>query len=213
MLKIKTFAFYIYSSYFIISILTLISLHALANTSPMNSATIPQATWFRYYDQNGIANLSNTVKPAHIEHGYDILDQNMILIRKVPPYDKNTYQNNAAHREKIVKQQQLDLKYKSAYGNSKTAVTRRDEHLKALSLQLKNQQLELQQLQKNHLLLKQQIQLHPNKQGIPKSLQIALVQNEKNIENSKNNIQLLQTRYRQTNVQYDTIINRLKSLE
>ena len=43
----------------------------------------PKAVWYRYYDKNGVANVSTSVTPEHIRYGYEALDRNMQVIKKI----------------------------------------------------------------------------------------------------------------------------------
>ena len=58
--------------------------------------TPPKATWYRYYDSKGIANISSNVTPNHIRHGYEALDQNMQVIQRNRAY--NTEADLKKHR-------------------------------------------------------------------------------------------------------------------
>ncbi len=48
---------------------------------------VQKATWYRYYDSKGVANISTNVTPNHIRYGYEALDQNMQVIKRNRPYN------------------------------------------------------------------------------------------------------------------------------
>jgi hypothetical protein len=55
--------------------------------APTNTQQPQKATWYRYYDSKGVANISTNVTPNHIRYGYEALDQNMQVIKRNRPYN------------------------------------------------------------------------------------------------------------------------------
>lgn len=174
----------------------------------------PKAKWYRYYDQNGVANLSSTVTPAHIRYGYEALDSNMQVIKKNQAYNSDQDLKLAHVRAQKSRQQEQDLKLKKAYGSSKVAILKRDELLKNYNKQIALQQQQLKQIQKDRILFKrQEMEYFRKGKSVPNDLKDRLDYNMQNLSNTKKNIDALQTDYRNTQVQYETIINRLKAFE
>lgn len=181
---------------------------AAANTTPN------KAKWYRFYDQNGIANVSSSVTPEHIRYGYEALDQNMQVIQKNKAYNSEQDQQNSGSRAKQARQHEEDQRLKRAYGSSKVAINKRDEMLKNIRKQITFQQHQLLQLEKDRQLFKKQQQTYVNKGNpIPKQVTDRLDYNAQNISMIHTNIKFLQTNYRNTQAQYDNIIKRLKTLE
>ena len=58
----------------------------------------PRAVWYRYYDRNGVANVSTSVTPEHIRHGYDALDRNMQVIKRNQAYNSTVDIQQSARR-------------------------------------------------------------------------------------------------------------------
>jgi hypothetical protein len=80
--------------------------------------------------------------------------------------------------------------------------------------QIAFQQDQLKQLQNDRIYFKRQQIEHLRKaENIPTTLKNSLDNNQKNIELKKENIQSLQMHYRNTQLEYDRIIARLKALE
>lgn len=188
---------------------TLTASLAAANTTPS-----AKAKWYRYYDKNGVANISSSVTPEHIRYGYEALDQNMQVIQKSHAYNSDKDQQSSGNRAKQARQQEEDLRLKRAYGSSKVAMNKRDAMLNNIQKQIHFQQQQYQQLSKDRDLFKKQEQNYLKKGTIvPKNLKDRLEYNAQNMATIQKNIQSLQTNYRNTQAQYDNIIKRLKTLE
>lgn len=176
------------------------------------SDTIKPA-WYRYYDQNGVANLSTTVSPNHIRYGYESLDRNMQVLQRTRPFNSE----KAAHATKPTaysQQRELDRRLKSAYGSSQVASQKRQEKLKHISQQIELQQKQLKQLEKDRVGFKKQTLAFTQKgRAIPKNLQDTLNYNQQYLQNGQKQLQALQAQYQKTQVEYDKIIARLKALE
>ena len=174
----------------------------------------PKATWYRYYDSKGIANISTNVTPNHIRHGYEALDQNMQVIRRNRAYNSEADIKQAPQRAAQAKQQAENLKLKKAYSSSHVAIIKRNDILVNIKKQIAFQQDQLKQLQNDRIYFKRQQIEHLRKgESIPSSLKNNIENNQKNIEAKKDMIQSLQISYRNTQAEYDNIIARLKALE
>lgn len=174
----------------------------------------PKATWYRYYDSKGIANISTNVTPNHIRHGYEALDQNMQVIRRNRAYNSEADIKQAPQRAAQAKQQAETLKLKKAYSSSQVAIIKRNDILVNIKKQIAFQQDQLKQLQNDRIYFKRQQIEHLRKgESIPSSLKNNIENNQKNIEAKKDMIQSLQISYRNTQAEYDNIIARLKALE
>ena len=174
----------------------------------------PKATWYRYYDSKGIANISTSVTPNHIRHGYEALDRNMQVIQRNRAYDTEADIKKAPLRAAQARQNAADLKLKTAYTNSDVAATKRNDALVHIKKQIAFQQDQLKQLQNDRISFKrQQIEYLRKAENVPTSLKNNLDNNQKNIESKKESINSLQIHYRNTQAQYDRIITRLKALE
>lgn len=178
------------------------------------STEIPKPAWYRYHDQNGIANISTSVTPAHIKNGYEALDQNMQVIKKNRAYSIEKDLRQSSVRAKQSKQKEADLKLKRAYGSSQSAIKKRDDSLRNINKQIFLQQQQLEQIQKDRVLFKrQEMEFFRKGQDAPHDLKGRLNYNMQNMTNTRNNIERLQTNYRNTQSEYDTIIRRLKAFE
>lgn len=178
------------------------------------STQTPKATWYRYYDKNGVANISSSVTPAHIRNGYEALDSNMQVIKRNRAYSVEKDIGQSKQREQQSRQRASDLKLKKAYGSSQTALQKREDSLKNINKQIALQKQQLQQIQKDRILFKrQEMEYFRKGKAVPKDLKDRLNYNMQNLTHTKNNIDSLQSDYRNTQAQYDTIIKRLKAFE
>jgi chromosome segregation ATPase len=174
----------------------------------------PRAVWYRYYDKNGVANVSTSVTPEHIRYGYEALDRNMQVIKRNRAYNATVDVQQSSRRESMARQREQDMRLKRAYGNTKIAATKRDQILANLKKQLNYQQEQLQQLQQDKIGFKrQEMEYHRKGETLPAQLKNNLDNNAKNIENVKRTVESLRNAYHKTETDYADIINRLKNLE
>ncbi|MFV5492212.1 hypothetical protein [Acinetobacter sp. ASP199] len=193
--------------------LVLQTLLTISNASVTNAA-IQKAKWYRYYDHKGVANISSNVTPNHIRYGYEALDQNMQVIQRAKPYNVETDIRQAPQRAAHARQQAEDQKLKRAYNNSQVALQKKNEVLSQLKKQMAFQQEQLKQLQKDRIMfVRQEREFLRKGKNVPEHLKNTLLTNEKNLTAQKENIQSLQSRYRNKEAEYDRIIQRLKALE
>lgn len=183
-----------------------------------NSALSKQMTndtvWYRYKDSNGVINISSSVSTEHVKYGYEALDQNMQVLKKNPAYKDIRDVKNTSNRTQTAIQNQEDIKLKQAYGSSQMAVRKSNDALSSINKKIRLQGEQLDRTQKNYqLLIKQQNELKSQARPIPPALNKSLLLNSQNIRDMKKNLEFLQTNYRNTQAQYDTIIKRLKTFE
>lgn len=174
----------------------------------------PKAAWYRYYDKNGVANISTSVTPAHIKYGYEALDRNMQVIRRAKSYNVEKDLQQSTSRASELRRLEQDARLKRAYGNSSVATNKRDELLNNLKQQINLQNQTLKQYQTERITLKrQEMEYYRKGNTVPTALKDRIKYNTENIERSKSYIESLQSTYRSTQTQYDDIILRLKKQE
>ena len=173
-----------------------------------------KAAWYRYFDSKGTANISSNVTPNHIRYGYEALDQNMQVIQRNRAYNTEADIKKAPLRAAQAKQNAADAKLEKAYTNSQVAMQKRNDILLHIKKQMDFQQEQLKQLQSDRIYFKRQQIEHIRKaENIPAVLKNNLDYNQTNIELKKQTIDSLQSHYRDTQLQYDKIIARLRVLE
>ncbi|WP_228153793.1 hypothetical protein [Acinetobacter sp. SWBY1] len=183
-------------------------------SAQLMAETQNKAVWYRYYDQKGVANISSNVTPNHIRYGYEALDRNMQVIQRARPYNTETDIKKAPQRAAQARQSESDQRLKKAYTNSQTATIKRNNALTHIKKQISFQQEQLKQLQTDRISFKRQEMEYLRKvKPVPPQLKTNLDNNLKNIELKKDMIHSLQTSYRNTQAEYDRIIQRLRALE
>ena len=183
-------------------------------TTLIHASTQQKAKWYRYYDSKGVANISTNVTPNHIRFGYEALDQNMQVIQRARPYNVEKDIKQAPQRAIEAKKHIEDDKLKRAYTNSNVAAQKKVEALTQIKKQIVFQQDHLKQLQTDRVMfVRQEREIARKGKSTPQHLKLTLENNQKNIISQKENIQSLQSRYRNLEAEYDRIISRLKALE
>ncbi len=173
-----------------------------------------KAVWYRYYDKNGVANISTSVTPAHIKHGYEALDRNMQVVQRAKSYNVEKDLQQSTSRATEIRRLEQDTRLKRAYGNSSVATNKRNELLNNLKQQIALQNQSLKQYQADRITLKrQEMEFYRKGKTIPTALKERIKYNTENIERTKSYIENLQNTYRNTQTHYDDIISRLKKQE
>lgn len=197
--------------------ITLLSCCVVLSSAVIASNTTtqqPKPSYYRFYDAQGRVTISRNVSPDHIRHGYEVLDRNMYLIKKVPAYNvqKDLSQSNV--RASQLREAQQDQQIKRSYRNVKYATEKKEEALKLIQKQVSDNYLRMKQLQSDRAeFLTKKADLIFNKQPIPTSLQNNLDNNEANIKQTRQNIEMLKTQLAHQDAFYNDIINRLQKME
>ncbi|WP_162818165.1 hypothetical protein [Aquirhabdus parva] len=186
--------------------LTLSSITALAATTTPNR-------WYRYYD-NGIPTLSSSVSEQHMSHGYDVLDSHMQIIRHVPPFSTQRYDQQKAQREQAIEKQIADRHLVETYTSSDRAVLQRDRELSEIDNQIKRGE---QQSQELTTALNSSISLaagyERNNKPIPVNIKSQLDNNRQLLAQSTTNVTSLKTKREQAAKQFANDIIQLKRIE
>jgi len=173
-----------------------------------------KAVWYRYYDKNGVANISSSVTPAHIKNGYEALDRNMQVIKKNQAYNVEKDLQQSGSRAAELRRIEQDNRLKRAYGNSSVAINKKNELLQNMSKQLAVQNQNLKQLQNDRITLKrQEMEYYRKGSPVPTILKEHIKNNAENIARTKDLIESMNINYQSIHTQYDDIIQRLKKLE
>lgn len=173
----------------------------------------PVGKFYRYYDHRGIAVTSSTVTPAHIRHGYDVLNERMDVVYRVPagtPASDAAFQRKKDAEEK---QRQQDERLIQAYGSSTRAIAKRDEILRGLNSQLDFQRSQYQKLSENYNnLVNQENGYKRSKQTVPAHLAEQIKNTRISLQRMANSIKSIEENKTKTENEYNHAINRLKAL-
>lgn len=193
---------------------SLLLITTLLYTSSLWAEGTVRPSWYRYYDNKGIANVSTHVTPEHIKYGYQSLDSNMQVIQRTLPFDSKQHATQSKTAQQSNAQKENDQRLKRAYGSSKMATQKRQESLLHLNKQIQLQAQQIRQLKQDRELFLREEQIYKRRnEPLPRILENRLNYNEQHIQQSQKQLRSLQSQYQKTQVEYDRIIARLKTLE
>lgn len=169
------------------------------------------AHYYRYYDQRGTAVVSQSVSDQHIKKGYDVLDQQMMLIKKVPAYNLEHDLKQQQVRAKQARQINTQKKLTRAYRDVNYTQGKKQRRLSKLYLQLAEQYRRLNVLQKeNARLLHLRASYYRRGTKPPKELLQQYNLNQVATQEAYQSLSRVQQKLKQQAAFYDDIINRLK---
>lgn len=170
------------------------------------------ADWYRYYDASGKPTISTSVTANHIKHGYEVLNSQMYVVRRVPPSNQAIEKRQLQQAQANRNQQQELQRLRQAYGSSASAMRKRDEVLKKMNDQLTFYNTQYNQLlSTNRNLQSQQSNYTRQGQAVPVSIAQALTKNTQALHNISNNIRVLQQQINKTSTEYQQVIQTLKT--
>jgi DNA repair exonuclease SbcCD ATPase subunit len=187
------------------------SLHA----APDNSAATGKYSkkWYRTYVQ-GVPVLSSTITEQHLRYGYEVLDKNMVVIKRVAPYTAEDYAKQKALRDKQEAQRQADRNLKEVHISSVNATTQRDRILAEMTAREQFLQAQLADLNKE---LAQEVataaSFERRQTKIPFAVQQRLEDKRTQVAQMEKNLDALKQRQSEISTQYNQIIQRLTYLE
>ena len=173
----------------------------------------PIIRWYRYYNGSGQPSLSSTITDQHLKYGYEALDRNMQVIKRVPPYSTESYARQKAKRDAEATKRQADMNLRRTYGSVTQAVAKRKLMLADMASRKSYIQTQLIGLQR--MLSKdiaQAATYERQSKPVPAMLQKSITDNKKNVLEAQQNIQAINERQQQVIQQYDDIIRRLKTM-
>lgn len=184
----------------------------MASTMMAIVPNIAWADWYRYYDASGKPTVSTNVTANHIKYGYEVLNKQMQVIRRVEPSNQAIEKRQLQQAQANRNQQQELQRLRTAYGSSSSALRKRDEVLKKMNDQLTFYNTQYNQLlSTNRNLQSQQSNYTRQGQAVPVSIAQALTKNTQALHNISNNIRVLQQQINKTSTEYQQVIQTLKT--
>lgn len=183
--------------------------------APDNSAAASKFSkkWYRTYVQ-GVPVLSSTITEQHLRYGYEILDKNMVVVKRVSPYTAEDYAKQKALRDKQEAQRQADRNLKEVHISSINATTQRDRILAEMTTREQFLDAQLGDLNKE---LAQEVataaSFERRQAKIPFSVQQRLEDKRAQVAQMEKNLDALKQRQQEISTQYNQIIQRLTYLE
>lgn len=179
----------------------------------LTSWSAPTGKFYRYYDHRGIAVTSSTVTPSHIRHGYEVLNERMDTVYRVPagtPASDAAFQRRKDAEEK---QRQQDDRLIQAYGSSSRAIAKRDEIIRGLNANLEFHRTQYQKLNNTYNnLISQESNYKRSGQTVPSNLAEQVKNTRISLQRMSNSINTIEQNKIKTENEYNHAINRLKAL-
>lgn len=173
----------------------------------------PKAHWYRTYDQ-GTPALSSTITERHVRNGYEALDRNMQVIRRVPAYIPAQYEQQKAQRDRLDTQRQADRNLMAVHISSVHAIAKRDSMLNEMQARQQFLQVQLDDLK---LELARDIAAaaayERRQQAIPEPIRQRLELKREQVAHAENNVQALEKRQLEVIGDYKKIVERLTYIE
>ena len=173
----------------------------------------PKAHWYRTYDQ-GTPAISSTITERHIRNGYEVLDRNLQMIRRVPPYIASQYDQQKAQRDRLDAQRQADRNLMAIHISSLHAATKRDSLLNEMQARQQFLQAQLNDLK---LELAKDIAAaaayERRQKAIPDPIRQRLELKRAQVAQADTNVQALEKRQIEVIAEYKKVIERLNYIE
>lgn len=169
--------------------------------------------WYRTYVQ-GIPVLSGTITEQHLRYGYEVLDKNMLVVKRVAPYTAEDYAKQKALRDKMDAQRQSDRNLKEVHISSINTTTQRDRIL--AEMVTRQQFLEAQLIDLNKDLAQEvatAASFERRQTKVPFAVQQRLDDKREQVAQMEKNLAALKQRQQEISEQYNKIIQRLTYLE
>lgn len=183
-------------------------------TTAVHAAGDSQKRWYRYYDDRGIPMISGSVSEQHMQHGYDVLDSTLNVLRHVPPFSTSRYDQEQAQRQQSIEKRIADRHTLETYVSSSRAMAQRDRELGDLDGQIKRgeQQSEGLTLAMNSNITSA-ASFERQGQPVPLGLRNQLAKNRTMLAQSETNVAALKAKRVATEQQFNKDIATLKRLE
>lgn len=125
------------------SLLCTSSIYAATASAPPSNKR-----WYRFLNDSGVPTLSDQVTEEHVRRGYEILDRNMQVLKRIPPFNEEAYLKDKAKRDAALRQQQEDARILRLYASSRDAELARNRLLDTLETSIGYNSLQLQRIKR-----------------------------------------------------------------
>ncbi len=185
----------------------------LTGVGHVAAAEGPTVRWYRTH-VNGVPILSSTITEQHIRNGYEALDRNMQVVKRLPPYSASLQAQRKAKLDRERERLMADRNLVRLHGSSIAATAQRNRMLHDVQ---ERRALVQRQLSDLALLRQQDVATaasHERRgQAIPAVLQRQIAQRDAEQTALVRNLSALQTQENSIRAQYDRAIARLVVLE
>ena len=186
----------------------------ILSSTLVHAAGDSQKRWYRYYDERGIPMISGSVSEQHMQHGYDVLDSTLNIVRHVPPFSTSRYDQEQAQRQQTIEKRIADRHTLETYVSSSRAIAQRDREIGDIDAQIKRSE---QQSEGLTVAMNSNItsaaSFERQGQTVPIGLRNQLAKNRSMLAQSDGNIAALKEKRAATEQQFNKDIATLKRLE
>lgn len=193
-----------------------LSLLLLAGVLGSSFALAADARWYRYYDDKKQANVTDSISPEHISHGYDELTASMQLIKHIPPQRALTAEelaNAKLHRDTESQRAQDDKQLKRLYSSAADAENARDRQINALQLRLDFSASSLTGLRQRRAVAAQKAAtLERTGKPTPKDIKDTIADYDQKIKTAQQDIASLKADQDKIRADFDPKIKRLQEI-
>lgn len=181
-----------------------------------SAAHAADARWYRYYDDKKQANVTDSISPEHIAHGYDELTASMQLIKHVPPQRALTAQelaNAKLNRETEAQRARDDKQLRRLYSSVADAEHARDRQLNAIQLRLDFSTSSLTGLRQRRAVAAQKAATFERTgKPVPKDSKDAIAEYDQKIQAAQLEISARKSDQDKIRAEFNPIIQRLQEL-
>lgn len=177
------------------------------------SGNTPVVRWYRTH-ANGVPVLSATITEQHIRNGYEGLDANMQVVKRVPPYSVALQARRKALLDQQNAQRMADRNLVRLYSSSVNAIAQRDRLLRDLRGRRATLEKQLSELTLTHQKDVASAAAYERRgDRIPATLNHQLSTQQEQMQLLQQNLLALKQQESSTQHQYDQAIQRLVYLE
>lgn len=177
------------------------------------SGNTPVVRWYRTH-ANGVPVLSATITEQHIRNGYEGLDANMQVVKRVPPYSVALQARRKALLDQQNAQRMADRNLVRLYSSSVNAIAQRDRLLRDLHGRRATLEKQLSELTLTHQKDVASAAAYERRgDRIPTTLNHQLSTQQEQMQLLQQNLLALKQQESSTQHQYDQAIQRLVYLE
>lgn len=181
--------------------------------SRSGTSATPVIRWYRTY-ANGVPVLSATITEQHIRNGYEGLDANMQVVKRVPPYSVALQARRKALLDQQNAQRMADRNLVQLYSSSLNAAAQRDRLLRDLHGRRATLEKQLSELTLTHQKDVASAAAYERRgDRIPATLNQQLSTQQEQMQLLQQNLLALKQQESSTQHQYDQAIQRLVYLE
>lgn len=170
--------------------------------------------WYRYYNDAGIPMLSDQITEEHVRRGYDVLDRNMLIVRRIPAFNQEAYEKDKVRRDAMLLQQQEDARILRLYATARDAELARNRLLDTLETSIGYNGIQLMRLKRLRSdAVAEAAEAERSGKGISAKMKTQISQLDQQIQDLVSLMNSQRSEQQKVRVDFVPIIKRLTELE